>query len=288
MDRTEQPPSGGRLYNTTLTPELAKLWLQKVNPHLVSEDGQMHQRRALGGKIREYAKAQRLGRWVWVPDPITFDVNGWLINGRQRCAAVLLSGVSIPVQVWIDAPTSIFDVIDIPAPRRSEQFLSGSQPKIRNAAARIMLWYERDFDMALSFSTPTYPLKTQLLCAMGNQEVFDECLPLVSKVRKFTTIAPSVALAAFTIANGNGWKDETLQFADEVEHPEIAQSDSASRAFLSRYRLRNTRTGAVRADYGTDFSLTAKALNAHFAEKPVSRLQTGTPPRIVNKYLLGQ
>ena len=52
---------------------------------------------------------------------------------------------------------------------------------------------------------------------------------------------------------------------------------------MLRYRIQATRTGAVRADYGTDFALLSKALVAHIRKTPIQRLQVGAAPRIPTK-----
>ena len=72
-----------------VTPELASEWLGKScakNQNVVQK------------RVGQYAKMMRKGEWV-ISNPLTFDMEGSLIDGRHRLHAVIESGSITPFVV---------------------------------------------------------------------------------------------------------------------------------------------------------------------------------------------
>lgn len=55
-------------------------------------------------RVARYAKAMKQGRWRFTGDAIQIDTNGDLLNGQKRLHAVVLSGVTITVNLVTGLP----------------------------------------------------------------------------------------------------------------------------------------------------------------------------------------
>lgn len=114
--------------------DLARIWLETTPPH---------QRRLSKVTVDAYAADMRNGRWRETAEPITFDVNGALIQGRHRLAAVVQSGARIRFLIVRGAPANSFAVIDTGRKRTAGQFIDGAYQHTMVAAARILFAVEK-------------------------------------------------------------------------------------------------------------------------------------------------
>lgn len=69
-----------------VSPSVAREWLEKVHPN---------NRPASRTRIRAYAADMKAGRWYLSDQPITFDEEDFVVNGRHRLEAIVLSGVVV-------------------------------------------------------------------------------------------------------------------------------------------------------------------------------------------------
>jgi hypothetical protein len=260
-----------KVAETTLTPELAKLLLERVHTN---------QRKVLHYKVGEYCAAIRRGDWVLIPDPIMVTPDGWLINGLHRCKAVVQTNISIPVMICWDAPAEIFDRIDNVLPRSTGQFVREPNANVRGAATRVMLWYERDFGAELSGNRPHYDLHRMLQAAGDHKEAFDACAALAVASYERTGLSPSLTLAVYAIAYENGYGPQVREFAEEIVHPEFTESNYPARVLGARYSRVASRNS--RRPYSEAWKALVIALNAHILGKRMLRLTLGqTMPRVV-------
>lgn len=85
-----------------VTPAKAKAWLSKN-----------HANRTLSKPtFQRYARTMAAKRWGESPHPIVFNGDGSLIDGQHRLAAVVLSGVTIPMWVCRGATADMRQFID--------------------------------------------------------------------------------------------------------------------------------------------------------------------------------
>lgn len=70
-----------------LTPELAARFLAEQSPN----------RRQKEMKIQQFARDMTAGRWLFTAEPVKFGIDGRMVDGQNRCAAVVRSGATIQV-----------------------------------------------------------------------------------------------------------------------------------------------------------------------------------------------
>ena len=85
-----------------ITPERAAEYAEKAHPGL--------RKRSSG--VRGMAEFMRAGHWMESPDPIAFDTDGYLVNGRRRLLAIVASGIAREMVVVRDLSRIAFPEID--------------------------------------------------------------------------------------------------------------------------------------------------------------------------------
>lgn len=91
--------------NVTLvhvTPQLAKEWLCKNNTNRALRDS----------VVERYARMMKSHEWTVTHQGVAFDVEGNLVDGQHRLAAVLKSGQTIPFLVCRDLSLAAYAYID--------------------------------------------------------------------------------------------------------------------------------------------------------------------------------
>jgi hypothetical protein len=262
------------IQRTTLTPELATQLLAKQHPR---------QRRPAIQTVALYAREMRAGKWrSEVPDPILIDPDGFMFNGSHRCAAVVESGVSIEVEIRYGADASLFDVIDVGRKRSAYQFIPEANAGNRAAAARVMLWYRRRFDHALSGVAGVGYFDMSEILAESDRAAdgLAEAMPIARIIYEFTNIPISLAAAVFALAAEEGilWEQIT-DFRDGIVGMANLPEDDARRALAERMRQKRHRDR--RRKQSEDWTVLVRALNAFLHGDALTRLDvTQVLPRI--------
>lgn len=97
-----------------LTPELAQELLDQQAPN----------RRMKEMKIQQFTRDMREGRWQFTGEAIKRDTLGRMIDGQNRCAAVVRSGVTIQVLLIDGLIAASQSVMDTGTPRSSRDALT--------------------------------------------------------------------------------------------------------------------------------------------------------------------
>jgi hypothetical protein len=204
-----------------------------------------------------------------------------MFNGGHRCAATVMANRAIPVMISWDADPDTFDYMDCNLKRTAGQFITAGNAQMRAAAARITLWYVRDFNTLLNTSRPRYSTHELLVENQARDKAFTAMARLAEAVYKSTSIPPSVSLAVFAIAYGYGYDAEIQDFADQVTHPERTNEGSGASVLRSRYQGFRT---ARRREITEDWRMLCRALELHLTGQRVSRLllksADGPMPRV--------
>jgi len=103
----DKPPLRPSLKLITVTPALAKTWLEQM----VKD-----QRKPADSVVLKYSRAMKQGNWI-VSAPLSFNSDGFLIDGQHRLLAVIKSGCSIDFAVMFNLPVSAINGIDVGNPR---------------------------------------------------------------------------------------------------------------------------------------------------------------------------
>lgn len=77
--------------------------------------------------IADLAGRMARGEWVFTAETVSFDEDGYLIDGQHRLEAILMSGVTLQMLVARGFPRKAFDVIDRGKRRNDRDLLGGSE-----------------------------------------------------------------------------------------------------------------------------------------------------------------
>lgn len=99
----------------TVTPQMAKKWLEEKAPNRIVSPRDF---RVLG-----YAKEMKAGKWR-LGDPLMFDVEGRLIDGQHRLAALIIADLPIQFVILSGYPSESMIVLDTGKARTVHQSLT--------------------------------------------------------------------------------------------------------------------------------------------------------------------
>lgn len=86
-----------------VTPEIAKQYLLA---------NITRNRNVQPNRVKFYAKQMRAKQWHPSPQGISFDVNGHMVDGQHRLAAIVEAGVPVEMVIIRDVPLQCFGVLD--------------------------------------------------------------------------------------------------------------------------------------------------------------------------------
>jgi hypothetical protein len=115
--KTEELFARADRYNFVLdlTPEIADDWLMHCNPH---------NRKLMDNHVEYLASEMKAGRWRLTHQGIAFSTNRVLLDGQHRLWAVALSGVTVPMRVFVNEPPEAMEALDTGQRRRNDQILT--------------------------------------------------------------------------------------------------------------------------------------------------------------------
>jgi hypothetical protein len=92
--------------------------------------------------VRSFAEAMRRGEWLITHQGIAFDVNGVLVDGQHRLAAVIEADQPVEMTVFTDVSEGGFDVLDTGKRRTAADVLAieGEKNSILLAAMVRIVW----------------------------------------------------------------------------------------------------------------------------------------------------
>lgn len=111
-----------------VTPVTAEKYLQQNT----------HNRHMKRRHVEGMTDDMRRGRFPITHQGLAFDEDGVMLDGQQRCQAVINSGVSIWMLVTTGLPRASQQMMDLGAKRLVGDFLEGNYPANRAAAYRIL------------------------------------------------------------------------------------------------------------------------------------------------------
>lgn len=97
------PSKGPRVFQFSVTPDMAERWLAGANDH---------NRPLVLSYCERLARDMRQGRWQLTHEGIAFSPHGRLIDGQHRLKAVMLAGVPVEMHVWFDVPPESLTAIN--------------------------------------------------------------------------------------------------------------------------------------------------------------------------------
>lgn len=166
-----------------VTPALAKQWL----------GANTHNRNPRPFKVAAYARDMRAGAWaVGAGEPISFSIDGVLLNGQNRLLAVIAAGVTVRLTVARNVNPEAQDKMDNCAVRTGGDalaLLGHKNTRWLAAAARLALRVEHHIDQPTIHEIEQYVDDNPGLTTAVNFAS--------SMVRKHTDVPPAPASVAF-------------------------------------------------------------------------------------------
>lgn len=149
--------------------------------------------------VEKYRRDMAAGRWVYAADPIRFDINGKLLDGQHRLAALAqCEGLSLPFLVVSGLPPETQQVMDSGRARLAGQQLHMAGVKNANimaAAIKTRIIIEDDL---LFRDNKQAQLITSIHIqqwAATHHDMMEAVRPIVSTAKSLDA-SPSVAIAA--------------------------------------------------------------------------------------------
>jgi len=211
--------------------------------------------------VHRYAAAMTAGEWQLTHEGIAFGTDGLLMDGQHRLAAILESGVSVPLFVFMNIDRSVFSKIDIGAKRTAAHILSICGKKNCNVlAASLQLLHQYSNPAGNNNMYPGWgsmASPTSLLDLLGEHPEIE----LSAKYGKDSTHILTAACGAFShYVFSRMDKDAADEFFARLA--DGANLDGGHPVLLLRNRLIRDRAGMTRLPRRTRLALTFKAWNA--------------------------
>lgn len=245
-----------RRATVTVTPALAKEWLSARNTN---------NRNKKPNYITTLSNAMKEGRWIYDGTPIKFDRNGVLSDGQHRLAAIVLSGVSVVLDVVFGLDPAARLVHDTGVPRSTADIvkLISTIPQHTTQTA----WFGTIYRIYRGFSARYDPS-----LVVSRYESWPSQMNWLVNQHKGTPVGVRAASiwAAFSLAITVD-EDATREFVSRyVAADKLSRKDPA--LALREYALTARGAGGAHVSERS-FRLAANALYANANGRPVALLK---------------
>jgi hypothetical protein len=170
----------------TVTPKKAEQWLEANTTN----------RPISKSVVRGFAEAMKRGEWVVTHQGIAFDVDGVLIDGQHRLAAIVEADVAVEVMVFSEVADGTFDVLDTGKRRSAADVLAieGEKSSTMLAAMVRTVWlFENRPDLNWSGGA----------AAVTNHQIV-QTLQAHPRLREFLGLGEQIATATGMIKSAAG------------------------------------------------------------------------------------
>lgn len=241
-----------------IKPEQAAMWLA----------ANTNNRPMQGSAVLRYATDMKAGNWQCNGETIKIAMDGTLLDGQHRLAAIVKAEMPIEMFVVQGLPLESFRTIDVGMRRSSAQILglAGFQNTTSLAsAARWVNILESGRSCSLKTTTP------EIQDVIDRHPLLTDYAKLHSKV-KAKRLFPACCLAPVVLAAEKHGQTKVNAFLNAVlEGAGIMQEDPAY-ALRERF-FSSTRGSRIEADVAV--GLTIKCLNAHMEGRKIKLLRMG-------------
>lgn len=230
------------IQTTTVTPEMARAWLETTPEH---------QRRITNSYVRRLAEDLTTGRFTSSPQPFIIDTNGDLLDGQHRSAAIVTSGVALESAIVVrGVEPDMFGRLDIGQRRTPAQFIESRQSSLIASGAKWCINYQLDDQLRDINNTQARMTIDQVIAEVERRPLLELLAGPVSLVSKATHISGPILLAIITLGSASAgdrvedWLNGLNTGANlEVGDPRLTLRNQ----FISGYSLLNRNTGRRRS-----------------------------------------
>lgn len=235
-----------------VTPVLAEQWLSR----------NCRNRKVNRRTVAMYARAMQRGEWMLTGEAIKFASSGDLLDGQHRLAAIVETGVTVPLLVIYGLPPMVQDVLDTGRKRSAGDQLAihGVTSASSSAAgARLILLYQSGKLRTESETREPVTHREIVDFAVGNDELARAVLR-ADVLRKEVDMRQSVGVLAYYVLHRRDSEACDLFFTRLVDPIELPHGSAILALRKRLHQLRAERYG--RTPEEAHVSLVFRAWNA--------------------------
>jgi hypothetical protein len=226
----------------------------------------------------KYARDMQLGRWHWNAVPIAFDEHGHLIEGQHRMHAVIISGVTVPMQVAWGLDERAAETFDIGRPRTIGDALHHRDiPNARNMSSlgrRIWEWIELGPSWNFSHSGRVTPSNQEIIELVADDPSIIDACNYAMTARHYVPALPSVMGLAYWVFRPIDAECFANFFYDLEKQTDLAENDPVY-TLIRRLRYDASKVQGQRhgsADNEPQMAMFCLAWNARREHRSLSRI----------------
>jgi hypothetical protein len=244
-----------------LTPALAEDLLTHCNTH---------NRTLMDAHVETLANEMRAGRWQLTHQGIAFSPNRVLLDGQHRLWAVVMSGVTVPMRIFVNEPPEAMAVIDTGKTRSNDQILSlsaniGHVGRDELATLRAMI--------AGLGTARRRSAGDELTWLLQHREAITFASELLSGKRQFRGIATCITKAVLARAWYSCDRAMLRHFADVLQRGAPVGENDQPVVLLFQFLIGSSSGGKVaRLELRERYAKTERALAAFLKGERLHRL----------------
>lgn len=252
-----------------VTPEIAEQWLGKNGKN----------RNLKIGKIEQYARDMAGGRWQLTGEAVKFDSAKNMLDGQNRCQAVLLSGATVPMFVIRGLSPESQEVMDSGAPRsRADALKLRDYTNSHDIAAAVTAyqgWVSGYYKSAMHQSTPSLT-NSEALAVAGEHPGLVEAARQASGVyRSLRLPRGAISVALYVLPDIDA--DAAADFFDRICDMRTSGKGDPVQTLLKR--VAESRDGRTRIWVSTGLFYLFRAWNAYRTGEKLTKFQLGSNDR---------
>jgi hypothetical protein len=228
--------------------------------------------------VRAFAEAMKRGDWLVTHQGIAFDVNGVLVDGQHRLAAIIEADLPVELTVFTDVAEDTFDVLDTGKRRNAADVLAieGEKNSTMLAAMVRTVWlYENRPDLGWSGGKVAVT-NHQIVQTLDQHPKLRDFLSVGEQVAAATGMIKSAAGAAsYLVEQANKRADLTGWFDGIIDGAGLQRQDPQLLFRRVMFNMARKQAGQVqrRRDTREHFALYVKAFNAWATAEPLTGLR---------------
>ena len=228
--------------------------------------------------VRGFAEAMIRGEWMVTHQGIAFDVNGVLVDGQHRLAAVIEADVAVEMTVFTEVEDGTFDVLDTGKRRNAADVLAieGEKSSTTLAAMVRTVWlYENRPDLTWSGGSAAVT-NHQIVQTLDQHPKLRDYVAVGEQVSASTGMIKSAAGAAsYLISRVSKRAEQDEWFEGIIDGAGLGKQDPRLQFRKVMFAMARKQSGQVlrRRDTREHVALYLKAFNAWRDDEPLTQLR---------------
>ncbi len=228
--------------------------------------------------VRSFAEAMRRGEWMVTHQGIAFDVNGVLVDGQHRLAAIIEADRPVELTVFTEVAEGTFDVLDTGKRRTAADVLAieGEKSSTMLAAMVRTVWlYEHRPELTWSGGAAAVS-NHQIVQTLHRHPKLRDYVGVGEQIAGATGMIKSAAGAgSYLVAQPNRRADLEPWYEGVIDGAGLARSDPRLLFRRVMFNMARRHAGQVlhRRDSREHLGLYLTAFNAWATGQPISQLR---------------